>query len=141
MRAHVRALNEHRRSRTKPLTKEEKNAKIAAALEADPARSDRAIAAETETSPTKVGKVRAEKAAEGVLVDTPPAKRKSRTGKAGEGQHKIAAVKITPGQKLSTRPTKKQLAASPTTTATGSNGDEIVAEVLAPIDGARSIRL
>ena len=45
MRAYVAALNEHRRSRTKPLTIEEKREKVDAALKADPERSDQTATA------------------------------------------------------------------------------------------------
>jgi hypothetical protein len=43
MREYVRALNQHRRSRTTPLTNEEKNAKAEAAVKADPKLADTAI--------------------------------------------------------------------------------------------------
>jgi hypothetical protein len=56
------------------------------ALRDDPARSDRAIAEATNTSRPFVGRVRAE---EGGNAPT-PAERKSRSGKIGEGQHKVA---------------------------------------------------
>jgi ParB-like chromosome segregation protein Spo0J len=65
MRAIVRALNEHRRSKTKPLTKEEREARIHAALKADPTRSDREIARQVEASAPKVGKERAKMEAAG----------------------------------------------------------------------------
>jgi DNA-binding CsgD family transcriptional regulator len=44
MRTHVRALNEHRRAQTKPLTSVQKRERIEAALKANPERSDRQIA-------------------------------------------------------------------------------------------------
>jgi ParB-like chromosome segregation protein Spo0J len=59
MRRVVRALNEHRRSKTKPLTLAEKEARIQSALKANPERSNLQIAKETDTSHPKVAKERA----------------------------------------------------------------------------------
>jgi hypothetical protein len=63
-----RSLNVIRRH----LTPEAKRALIAKVLEADPSKSDRQIAGQTKTSPTTVGRVRAEKEAAGDVstVDT-----------------------------------------------------------------------
>lgn len=88
MRAYVAALNEHRRSRTTPLTVTEKRAKTEAALKADPHQSDRAIAESCGVSHTFVTELRAKLAAGGGNVATLPAKRRSRRGKPGEGQRK-----------------------------------------------------
>jgi hypothetical protein len=64
----VLALNVHRRH----LTAEQKRDLIAELLKADPSKSDRQIAEQTKSSPTTVGKVRAEKEATGDVskVDT-----------------------------------------------------------------------
>jgi ParB-like chromosome segregation protein Spo0J len=88
MRSYVAALNEHRRSRTTPLTIEEKRAKVDAALKADPGRSDQAIAEETGTSVPFVGKRRKKLSKGGVNVNTPLTQRRSRKGKLGQGQHR-----------------------------------------------------
>jgi hypothetical protein len=93
MRRYVEGLNSHRRSRTAPLTNAEKQARIDEELEADPARSNRAIAEITETDHKTVGKVRVRK--ERVGKSPPPAERKSRTGKVGEGARKSAPAKPT----------------------------------------------
>jgi hypothetical protein len=85
MRAYVKSLNQHRRSRTAPLTNEEKRARVEAALIADPKRSDRAIAEETGFSHPFVSSIRKDLEARGVVTLPPPKDRKSRTGKTGEG--------------------------------------------------------
>jgi ParB-like chromosome segregation protein Spo0J len=90
MRAYVAALNQHRRSRTKPLTVKEKREKVGAALTADPERSDRAIAEECGVSHTFVAEVR--RAARGGNVATDPAQRRSRSGRRGEGQRSGPAM-------------------------------------------------
>lgn len=88
MRAHVASLNQHRRSRTAPLTNAEKQAKVEAALKAEPARSDRAIAQEVGVShPTVLG-TRKRLEAQGVVESTTPSERVSANGKRGEGQHR-----------------------------------------------------
>ncbi len=88
MRAHVRALNEHRRANTKPLTTAEKEARIEAALKADPERSDRAIAEEVGASQPTVGGKRKKLQDEGVIKSITPTNRKSKSGKKGEGQRR-----------------------------------------------------
>jgi DNA-binding Lrp family transcriptional regulator len=88
MRAHVRALNEHRRANTKPLTTAEKEARIEAALKADPERSDRAIAEEVGASQPTVGGKRKKLQDEGVIKSITPSNRKSKSGKKGEGQRR-----------------------------------------------------
>jgi ParB-like chromosome segregation protein Spo0J len=88
MRAYVRALNEHRRANTKPLTTAEKQARIEAALKADPERSDAAIAKEVGATHPTVGHIRQKLEAEGVVNFTAPSERKSQTGKKGEGQRR-----------------------------------------------------
>jgi hypothetical protein len=96
MRRHVRALNQHRRSRTSPLTAEEKAAATARAeaeVAREPDRSDRAIAVVAKVSHKAVAKARKRLAAAGVGTPTPPSERKSRTGKVGEGQRKTSASK------------------------------------------------
>src|SRR5262249_15244804 len=60
MRAYVEALNEHRRSRIKPLSNAEKQERVEAALVANPELSDRQIAYTIGISPPTVGKYRAE---------------------------------------------------------------------------------
>jgi hypothetical protein len=89
MRKYVEALNEHRRSRTTPLTPEEKRAKAAGAIKADPARSDQAIhEAIPDVSKATIQRTRKDLEDKGVVQRTTPAERKSRTGKVGEGQRK-----------------------------------------------------
>jgi hypothetical protein len=85
MRRYVAGLNQHRRSRTTPLTNEEKRARIETELKADPARSDRAIAEVVGVGHQMVATVRNR-------VDdssTPATERKSKTGKVGEGQKQV----------------------------------------------------
>jgi len=83
---YVASLNLHRRH----LTAEQKRERIEALLRADPARSDRAIAKATDSSPTTVGRIRATEEAAGTVstVDT-------RTGADGVAQpaHKPATPK------------------------------------------------
>src|SRR5215471_14762050 len=88
MRAHVAALNEHRRSRTTPLTNAEKRERVAAALKIDPERSHAAIAEEVGVTDKTVASVRAELERGSEIPNLPPANRKSRSGKKGEGQHR-----------------------------------------------------
>jgi DNA-binding Lrp family transcriptional regulator len=91
MRRYVAGLNEHRRSRTRPLTNEEKRAKAETAIKADPARSDVAIHEELgDVSQPTVHRVRKELEEEGVIPRITPSNRKSRTGKVGEGARKTA---------------------------------------------------
>jgi hypothetical protein len=92
MRRYVAALNEHRRSRTTPLTTEEKRAKVETALKADPERSDLAIADECGVSHTFVQKWRAKLGKGGGNVATSPANRVSKSGKKGGGQRKSRPV-------------------------------------------------
>jgi ParB-like chromosome segregation protein Spo0J len=93
MRRYVAGLNEHRRSRTTPLTAEEKRAKAAAAIEANPERSDVAIAEDLgDVSRPTVHRVRKKLEETGVVPRTTPAERKSRTGKVGEGARKMASA-------------------------------------------------
>jgi hypothetical protein len=84
MRGFVAAMNEHRRARTTPLTNEEKRALVAAELEEDPARSDRAIGKAVGVDHKTVAAARKEVG----NFPTPVSERKSKTGKIGEGQHK-----------------------------------------------------
>ena len=81
MRAYVATLNQYRRSRTVPLSNEEKRQRVEAALKADPARSDRAIGQEVGVHHETVA------AARNRVADsaTPESERKSCTGKKGEG--------------------------------------------------------
>jgi hypothetical protein len=65
MRAHVTALNQHRRSRTAPLTPAEKRARVEAALRANPNRSNRRIAKEADSNRTTVGEIRTQLEATG----------------------------------------------------------------------------
>lgn len=90
MRQRVAALNEHRRARTTTLTTAEKQARIAAALKADPARSDVAIAEEVGVAQSTVYQARKAAEQKGVIEKITPAQRKSRTGKRGEGARKTA---------------------------------------------------
>jgi hypothetical protein len=84
MRRYVAGLNQHRRSRTAPLTSAEKRTRIVEALKADAARSDRAIAEKVGVSDKTVASARAKQGAE----IPHPTERKSRSGKKGEGQRK-----------------------------------------------------
>jgi transposase len=86
MRARVTALNEHRRSRTAPMSNEEKRAKVEAELRANPGRSDRAIAESVGVMHDFVGRVRARLETQGVVSKTTPSERESANGKVGEGQ-------------------------------------------------------
>jgi ParB-like chromosome segregation protein Spo0J len=88
MRAYVKALNEHRRANTRPLTSAQKRERIEAALKADPERSDVVIAKEVGATHPTVGHVRQELEAEGVVKFTAPSDRKSQTVKKGEGQRR-----------------------------------------------------
>jgi hypothetical protein len=92
--SYVISANVHRRH----LTAEQKRDLIAKLLKADPSRSDRQIAEQTKTSPTTVGKVRAEKEAAGDVskVDT-------RTDSAGRKQpsKKLPAKVKVNGQSVS----------------------------------------
>jgi ParB-like chromosome segregation protein Spo0J len=90
MRAYVKALNEHRRANTKPLTAAEKRARTEAAIMADPTRSDRQIADEIGVSPTTAGKVRSDLEAKGDVskmdtrVDTSGRWQRARKAKPAE---------------------------------------------------------
>jgi ParB-like nuclease domain len=66
--AHIRALNEHRRARTQPLTNEEKRARIEAALKMNPDLSDRQIANLIGASHPTVASVRAEMEGRGKIT-------------------------------------------------------------------------
>jgi hypothetical protein len=104
MRKYVAALNQHRRSRTSPLTAEEKAAATARAdaeVMRDPDRSDRAIGAVAKVSHKTVAKARKRRASAGVGTPTPPSERKSTTGKVGEGQRKTPPAKSTEKAELS----------------------------------------
>jgi hypothetical protein len=92
MRGYVAASNEYRRARTTPLTNEEKRALVAAELERDPARSDRAIAEAVGVDHKTVSVARKEVG----NFPTPASERKSKTGKIGEGQRrsKPAALRV-----------------------------------------------
>jgi hypothetical protein len=77
---HVAGLNQHRRSRTTPLTNEEKRARVEAELRSDPTRSNRAIASLVGVGHQLVEVVRLE-----VGDSSTPSERKSATGKVGGG--------------------------------------------------------
>src|SRR5262249_22771306 len=81
MRRYVARLNSHRRSRTIPLTNEEKRQRVEAALKGDPAPSDRAIGQEVGVHHETVAAAR-KRVADSA---TPESERKSCTGKKGEG--------------------------------------------------------
>jgi hypothetical protein len=89
MRGYVASLNEHRRSRTAPITAEEKRARAATELQRDPLRSDGAIAEAIgpEVSRVTVHRVRKELEEKGVVPGTTPAERRSRSGQVGQGAH------------------------------------------------------
>jgi DNA-binding Lrp family transcriptional regulator len=88
MRAHVASLNQHRRSRTAPLTNAEKRARLAAELKKDPKRSDRAIAKEAGVTQPVAWEARKKLEREGVIESITPAERISKSGKKGHGQHR-----------------------------------------------------
>jgi hypothetical protein len=89
MRAYVAGLNQHRRSRTKPLTDEEKRAKAESAIVADPTLADKAIAEKLgDVSQPTVCRARKRLEAKRVIPRITPSERKSRTGKVGEGARK-----------------------------------------------------
>jgi hypothetical protein len=88
MRSFVASLNQQRRSRTAPLTNAEKQARTEAALKADPARSNVAIAKEAGVTDKKVARIRAEMERGSEIPNPPPHERKSRTGNIGEGAHR-----------------------------------------------------
>jgi hypothetical protein len=96
VKAFVASLNQHRRSRTAPLSSEEKRARAKAELQADPARSDVAIAERIGASDKTVGKVRAELEKGSEIRTPPPAERKSRTGTKGQGARHTTGRRATP---------------------------------------------
>jgi hypothetical protein len=101
MRDYVRALNQHRRSRTTPLTNEEKRTKAVAAVKADHLRSDEAIHQELgNVSRPTIHRVRKELEDKGVVPRTTPAERKSRTGKVGEGARKTTTKSVKSKQEV-----------------------------------------
>jgi hypothetical protein len=67
MRRYVAALNEHRRSRTTPLTNAEKRSLVAVELKVDPERSNRQIAETVKVDHKTVASVRAETEARGEI--------------------------------------------------------------------------
>jgi hypothetical protein len=69
MRAHVAALNEHRRANTKPLTTAEKRARIEAALKANAERPNQQIAKEIGVSHHTVGDVRSDLEGRGQIAN------------------------------------------------------------------------
>jgi hypothetical protein len=77
--AYVRALNEHRRSNTKPLTNEEKRSRSHAAIKANPEKSNRQLAEKTGFSHVFVASVRREMEEAGELETLPVT-----TGKDGK---------------------------------------------------------
>jgi hypothetical protein len=83
----VALLNQHRRSRTTPLSNDEKWSRVTVQLSADPARSNVAIAEELGVSPSFLS-VRKELEAKRVVTVTTPSDRKSRRGEKGEGQRR-----------------------------------------------------
>ena len=130
MREYVRALNQHRRSRTAPLTSEEKRAKAAAAIKADPERSDVAIAEELgDVSRPTVHRVRKELEETGVVQRTTPLERKSRTGNVGEGARKTTPPSARASRGLDAimlaQPTMEKAAAKLAATATAAPASPI----------------
>ncbi len=99
MRAYVKALNEHRRANTKPLTTAEKQARTEAAIMADPTRSDRQIADEIGVSPTTAGKVRSDLEAKGDV-----SKMDTRVDTTGRWQRARKAKPAEPGKGRKHRP-------------------------------------
>jgi hypothetical protein len=108
MRAYVKSLNHHRRSRTAPLTNEEKRARVEAALKTDPAQSDRAIAEQTGVTQPFVSGIRKDLVVKGVITVITPTERRSRTGKTGQGARRITPDEAPRRFRPSTsRPAKK----------------------------------
>jgi ParB-like chromosome segregation protein Spo0J len=93
MRARVASLNQHRRSRTRPVSNSEKHERTRYAIIKNPTLSDQAIAEQVGVSRPKVTAVRKELEAEGVVKFTTPADRKSRRGKKGEGAKRTTAAR------------------------------------------------
>jgi ParB-like chromosome segregation protein Spo0J len=153
MLAYVRALNEHRRANTKPLTSEQKRARTKAAIKADPTRSDRRIADEIGVSPTTAGKVRSDLEAKGDVskMDT----RTDTKGRRQPGRKKISQSKAPPDQVLDDEPTlfdpspslapktsaAKNRDAGPPEPAAAPKPEDLTREYLAQIlDGAAALR-
>jgi DNA-binding Lrp family transcriptional regulator len=112
MRSHVAGLNEHRRSRTRPLTNEEKNAKAETAVKADPTLADTAISEKLgDVSQPTIHRARKRLEAKGIIPRITPSERKSRTGKVGEGARKIKTKSV--GRKQEVKTTKVNPASAP----------------------------
>ncbi len=79
--AYVRALNEHRRANTKPLTTAEKRVRIEAALKANPELSNRQIAEKVGASHPTVAEVREQMEATGKITSS-----ESTIGKDGKSR-------------------------------------------------------
>jgi DNA-binding Lrp family transcriptional regulator len=88
MRAHVASLNQHRRSRTAPLSNAEKRAKVEAALKDDSKRSDVAIAQEVGVSQPSVLRARKRLEAQDVIQCITSSERVAKNGQRGHGQHR-----------------------------------------------------
>jgi ParB-like chromosome segregation protein Spo0J len=93
MRARVASLNQHRRSRTAPLTNKEKRARVEAVLRADPARSNVAIAEEIGVTAPFVLSIRKALESKGVVTVTSPKERKSRSGTRGQGARRTTTAR------------------------------------------------
>jgi DNA-binding Lrp family transcriptional regulator len=105
MRRYVAGLNEHRRSRTRPLTSEEKRARAETAIVADPMLADTAISEKLgDVSQPTVHRARKRLEAKGVIPRITPSERKSRTGKVGEGARKTKTKSATRKQPVVTKP-------------------------------------
>jgi hypothetical protein len=114
MRAYVASLNQHRRSRTTPLTNEEKRARVEAALKADPARSDVAIAEEIGVTQPFVSGIRKDLEAKGVITVITQDKRKSRTGRTGQGARRTTGRRARkPAPSKTQNPSEPQHAPAP----------------------------
>jgi hypothetical protein len=91
--AHVRALNEHRRANTKPLTSVQKRERIKAALKANPERPNLQIAQELGVSDNTVNSVRQEMEGRSQIANV-----KTRTDR--QGRRQPARRKTTTPKKL-----------------------------------------
>jgi DNA-binding MarR family transcriptional regulator len=85
MRAYVKSKNQHRRSRTVPMSNEEKHARVEAALKANPLRSNQLIADDLGLSRHIVANARSKLEAVGAVTKTNSAERIAKSGQVGGG--------------------------------------------------------
>lgn len=85
MRAYVKSKNQHRRSRTVPMSNAEKHARVEVALKANPLRSNQLIADELGLSRHIVANARSKLEAAGAVTKTSGAERVAKSGQLGGG--------------------------------------------------------